>query len=87
MRNKLGTSLLNIIWSSTVKNMDTSNENTQHPTVGVAIITYKDKKHLEHSIPPLLNSPLKPKVIVFNSDPVCPEFVVAVRLTVFVPAE
>lgn len=37
-------------------------------TVGVGIITYKDKKHLEKCLPPLLDSPLKPKVIVFNSD-------------------
>lgn len=36
-------------------------------TVGVAVITYKDAKHLEKCLPPLLNSPLKPKVIVFNS--------------------
>lgn len=36
-------------------------------TVGVAIVTYKDKRHLENCLPPLLNSPLKPKVIVFNS--------------------
>jgi rhamnosyltransferase len=36
-------------------------------TVGVAIITYKDKKHLEKCLPPLINSPLKPKVLVFNS--------------------
>lgn len=36
-------------------------------SVGVAIITYKDLKHLEKCLPPLLNSPVKPKVVVFNS--------------------
>lgn len=36
-------------------------------SVGVAVITYKDKRHLEHCLPPLLKSPLKPKVLVFNS--------------------
>lgn len=36
-------------------------------SLGVAIITYKDKKHLEKCLPPLINSPLKPKVLVFNS--------------------
>ncbi len=46
----------------------TSHEHKKdHPTVGVAIITYWDKKHLKHCIPPLLNSPLKPRVLVLNS--------------------
>ncbi|HKC04935.1 MAG TPA: glycosyltransferase [Patescibacteria group bacterium] len=36
-------------------------------SVGVAIITYKDKRHLAKCLPPLLDSPLKPKVLVFNS--------------------
>lgn len=36
-------------------------------SVGVAVITYKDKRHLEKCLPPLVNSLLKPKVIVFNS--------------------
>lgn len=36
-------------------------------TVGVAVITYKDKRHLEKCLPPILNSPIKPKVLVFNS--------------------
>lgn len=36
-------------------------------SVGVAVITYKDAKHLEKCLPPLLNSSIKPKVIVFNS--------------------
>lgn len=37
------------------------------PTIGVAIITYKDKRHLSSCLPPLLKSPLHPKVLVFNS--------------------
>lgn len=36
-------------------------------SVGVAIVTYKDKRHLEKCLPPLINSPVKPKVLVFNS--------------------
>ena len=36
-------------------------------SIGVAVITYKDKRHLKHCLPPLLNSPLKPRVLVFNS--------------------
>lgn len=36
-------------------------------SVGVAVITYRDSRHLEKCLPPLLNSPIKPKVIVFNS--------------------
>jgi rhamnosyltransferase len=36
-------------------------------SVGVAVITYKDKKHLGRCLPPLINSSLKPKVLVFNS--------------------
>ena len=40
---------------------------SRHPSVGVAIITYWDKKHLKNCLPPLLNSPLKLKVLVFNS--------------------
>lgn len=36
-------------------------------SVGVAIITYKDARHLEKCLPPLINSSLKPKVLVFNS--------------------
>lgn len=36
-------------------------------TVGVAVITYKDKRHLENCLPPLVNSSIKPKVLVFNS--------------------
>lgn len=39
----------------------------KHPSVGVGVITYWDKKHLNKCLPPLLNSPLKPRVMVFNS--------------------
>ncbi len=41
--------------------------NMKKLSIGVAIITYKDKRHLENCLPPLINSPLKPKVMVFNS--------------------
>lgn len=37
------------------------------PTVGIGVITYRDGKHLKNCLPPLLNSPLKPRVMVFNS--------------------
>src|SRR3989344_203980 len=36
-------------------------------SIGVAINTYKDQRHLAKCLTPLLNSPLKPKVLVFNS--------------------
>jgi rhamnosyltransferase len=36
-------------------------------SVGVCVITYKAKHHLPKCLPPLLNSPLKPKVVVVNS--------------------
>jgi rhamnosyltransferase len=36
-------------------------------SVGIAIVTYRDKRHLEKCLPPLLNSPIKPKVLLFNS--------------------
>lgn len=38
-----------------------------HPTVGVAIITHCAKRHLAHCLPPYLNSPLQPRVLVVNS--------------------
>lgn len=38
-----------------------------NPSVGVAIITYKAKHHLASCLPPLIHSPLKPKVLVVNS--------------------
>lgn len=37
------------------------------PTVGVAVITYKAVKQLPACLPPLLASPLKPRVLVVNS--------------------
>jgi len=36
-------------------------------SIGVAVITFKDIRHLDKCLPPLLNSPLRPKVLVFNS--------------------
>lgn len=36
-------------------------------TIGVAVITYRAKAHLPKCLPPLLNSPLKPRVLVVNS--------------------
>lgn len=36
-------------------------------TVGVAVITHCSKRHLPHSLPPLLNSSLHPRVLVVNS--------------------
>lgn len=37
------------------------------PSIGVAIITHNAKQHLPHCLPPLLNSPLRPQVLVVNS--------------------
>lgn len=42
-------------------------EQDKKPSVGVGVITYWDKKHLKNCLPPLLNSPLNPRVVVFNS--------------------
>lgn len=36
-------------------------------TVGIAVITHNAKHHLQHCLPPLLKSPLKPRVLVVNS--------------------
>lgn len=36
-------------------------------TVGIAVITHNAKKHLPYCLPPYLNSPLNPKVLVVNS--------------------
>lgn len=36
-------------------------------TFGIAVITHNAKHHLKHCLPPLLNSPLKPRVLVVNS--------------------
>jgi rhamnosyltransferase len=37
------------------------------PSVGVAFITHRAKHHLAHSLPPILSSSLKPRVLVVNS--------------------
>lgn len=37
------------------------------PTIGIAIITYKAKHHLPFCLPPLMQSPLKPRIVVVNS--------------------
>jgi rhamnosyltransferase len=36
-------------------------------TIGVAVITHNARRHLPFCLPPLLNSPLKPRVLVVNS--------------------
>lgn len=36
-------------------------------SIGVVIITHHAKKHLPHCLPPYINSPLKPRVLVVNS--------------------
>ncbi len=36
-------------------------------SIGVIVITHTAEKHLRHCLPPFLNSPLKPKVLVVNS--------------------
>jgi GT2 family glycosyltransferase len=38
-----------------------------HPSIGVAVITHHAKKHLPYCLPPLINSPLQPKIVVVNS--------------------
>lgn len=38
-----------------------------NPSLGVVIVTHHAKEHLPHCLPPLLNSPLKPRVLVSNS--------------------
>lgn len=38
-----------------------------NPTVGVVVITHNAKRHLPHCLPPYLESPLKPRVLVVNS--------------------
>ncbi len=41
--------------------------NQKQPSIGVAVITYNARHHLKHCLPPYLNSPLKPRVLVVNS--------------------
>lgn len=40
---------------------------TTKPTVGCAILTYRAKHHLEGCLKPLIDSPLKPKILVVDS--------------------
>lgn len=49
-----------------MKQEDTKNLD-KYPSIGIGVITYRDGKHLKSCLPPLLKSPLKPKVLVFNS--------------------
>ncbi len=42
-------------------------ENPRRLTIGVAIITHAARYHLPRCLPPFLNSPLKPRVLVINS--------------------
>lgn len=37
------------------------------PSIGVVLVTHRAKHHLPNALPPLLNSPLKPRVLVLNS--------------------
>jgi rhamnosyltransferase len=38
-----------------------------HPSIGVAILTLNGAHHLPHCLPPLLQSPLQPRVLVLDS--------------------
>jgi rhamnosyltransferase len=40
---------------------------TQQKSIGVAIITHNAMHHLTHCLPPLILSPLKPRIVVVNS--------------------
>lgn len=40
---------------------------TKTLTIGVAFITHNARKHLPHCLPPILKSPLKPRVLIVNS--------------------
>ena len=42
-------------------------ESMKNITVGVAVITHNARKHLSYCLPPLLQSPLNPRVLVVNS--------------------
>lgn len=43
-------------------------ENTKHyPKIGVALVTLNAEKHLSKCLPPILNSPLKPRVLIIDS--------------------
>lgn len=43
------------------------NKSNTSPTIGCLIPTYKAKNHLKHCLTPLINSPLKPRIIVIDS--------------------
>lgn len=40
---------------------------TPQPAIGVAVVTHRARRHLRHCLPPLLASPLRPRVLVVNS--------------------
>jgi rhamnosyltransferase len=40
---------------------------TSPPPIGVAVITHEARDHLRHCLPPLLRSPLRPRILVVNS--------------------
>ncbi len=37
------------------------------PTVGIAVLTYRSRRHLHHCLPPLIESPLKPKILLIDT--------------------
>ena len=41
--------------------------NSNEPSVGVAVITHRSRQHLPNCLPPILGSPLRPRVLVVNS--------------------
>ncbi len=43
------------------------NASKNNPSIGIAFITHQAKYHLKQCLPPFLNSPLKPRVLVVNS--------------------
>lgn len=47
--------------------MRTTIRHNMDNTIGIAVITHNAKHHLRHCLPPLLNSSLKPRVLVVNS--------------------
>lgn len=40
---------------------------TKNPSIGCAILTYNAQHHLKHVLPPLLHSPLNPRILVLDS--------------------
>lgn len=47
-------------------NPETYSGDAQH-SIGIVIPTYQAAKHLPHCLPPLINSPLKPKILIIDS--------------------